>query len=156
MMFRGSGIKGLPIGLGNPHQSALPLLTTSPTTLLQMSSVTFFESSDCENTLQFWEGASSGLATQSPRRECHPSTRPVFVRLDTLTPTGPACQGVPQTRRPHTGDKDQNTHQAHAGYIGSTDNKVTPMCPVGIGWVHFKRPLPWDSNLPRPEQAGYI
>ena len=22
-----------------------------------------------------------------------------------------------------TGDKDQNTHQAHAGYIGSTDNK---------------------------------
>jgi len=55
-----------------------------------------------------------------------------------------------------TGDKDQNTHQAHAGYIGSTDNKVTPMCPVGIGWVHFKCPLPWGSNLPRPEQAGYI
>jgi len=24
---------------------------------------------------------------------------------------------------PHTGDKDPNTHQAHAGYIGSTDNK---------------------------------
>jgi len=23
----------------------------------------------------------------------------------------------------HTGDKDQNTHQPHAGYIGSTDNK---------------------------------
>jgi len=23
----------------------------------------------------------------------------------------------------HTGDKDPNTHQAHAGYIGSTDNK---------------------------------
>ena len=22
-----------------------------------------------------------------------------------------------------TGDKDPNTHQAHAGYIGSTDNK---------------------------------
>jgi len=65
-----------------------------------MSSVTFFESSDCENSLQFWEGASSGLATQSPRRERHPSTRPVLARLDTLTPTGPACGGVPQTRRP--------------------------------------------------------
>jgi len=24
---------------------------------------------------------------------------------------------------PDTGDKDPNTHQAHAGYIGSTDNK---------------------------------
>ena len=24
---------------------------------------------------------------------------------------------------PPTGDKDPNTHQAHAGYIGSTDNK---------------------------------
>jgi len=24
---------------------------------------------------------------------------------------------------PNTGDKDPNTHQAHAGYIGSTDNK---------------------------------
>jgi len=23
----------------------------------------------------------------------------------------------------HTGDKDPNTHQAHTGYIGSTDNK---------------------------------
>jgi len=23
----------------------------------------------------------------------------------------------------HTGDKDPNTHQTHAGYIGSTDNK---------------------------------
>jgi len=23
----------------------------------------------------------------------------------------------------HTGDKDPNTHQAHAGYIGSTDNE---------------------------------
>jgi len=34
--------------------------------------------------------------------------------------------------------------------------QVTPMCPVGIGWVHFKCPLPWDSNLPRPEQAEYI
>ena len=34
--------------------------------------------------------------------------------------------------------------------------QVTPMCPVGIGWVHFKCPLPWDSNLPRPEHAGYI
>jgi len=30
----------------------------NPTTLLPMSSVTFFESSDCENTQQFWEGAS--------------------------------------------------------------------------------------------------
>jgi len=90
----------MPIGLGNPHQSTLPLLTTSPTTLLQMSSVTFFESSDCENTLQFWEGASSSPATQSPRRERHPSTRPVFARLDTPTPTGPACSSVPQPRRP--------------------------------------------------------
>jgi len=26
-------------------------------------------------------------------------------------------------KRPHTGDKDPNTHQAHTGYIGSTDNK---------------------------------
>ena len=83
MMFRGSGIKGMPIGPGNPHQSASPLLTTSSTTLPQMSSVTFFKSSDCENSLQFWEGASSGPATQSPRRERHPSTRPVFARLDT-------------------------------------------------------------------------
>jgi len=65
-----------------------------------MSSVTFFESSDCENSLQFWEGASSGQATQSPRRERHPSTRPVFARLDTPTPTGPACSGVAQTRCP--------------------------------------------------------
>jgi len=100
MMFRGSRIKGMPIGPGNPHQSASPLLTTSPTTLPQMSSATFFESSDCENSLQFWEGASSGPATQSPRRERHPSTRPVFARLDTPTPTGPTCSGVPQTRRP--------------------------------------------------------
>jgi len=100
MMFRGSGIKGMPIGPGNPHQSASPLLTTTPTTLPQMSSVTFFKSSDYENSLQFWEGASSGPATQSPRRERHPSTRPVFARQDTPTPTGPACSGVPQTRRP--------------------------------------------------------
>jgi len=100
MMFRGSRIKGMPIGPGNPHQSASPLLTTSPTTLPQMSSATFFESSDCENSLQFWEGASSGPATQSPRRERHPSTCPVFARLDTPTLTGPACSGVPQTRRP--------------------------------------------------------
>jgi len=28
-----------------------------------------------------------------------------------------------ETYPPHTGDKDQNTHQAHTGYIGSTDNK---------------------------------
>jgi len=90
----------MPIGPGNPHQSALPFLTTSPTTLLPMSSVTFFKSSDCENTQQFWEGASSGPATQSPMRERHPSTRPVFARLDTPTPTGPACRGVPQTRCP--------------------------------------------------------
>jgi len=34
--------------------------------------------------------------------------------------------------------------------------QVTPMCPVGIDCIHFKCPLPWDSNLPRPEQAGYI
>ena len=99
MMFRGSRIKGMPIGLGNPHQSALPFLTTSPTTLLPMSSVTF-ESSDCENTQQFWEGASSSPATQSRMRECHPSTRLVFARLDTPTTTGPACKGIPQTRRP--------------------------------------------------------
>jgi len=100
MMFQGSGIKGMPIGPGNPHQSALPLLTTNPTTLLPMSSVTFFESSNCENTQQFWEGASSGPATQSPRRERHPSTCLVFARLDTPTPTSPACKGVPQTHRP--------------------------------------------------------
>jgi len=48
MMFRGSGIKGMFIGPGNPHQSALPFLTISPTTLLPMSSVTFF---DVEQTL---------------------------------------------------------------------------------------------------------
>jgi len=65
----------------------------------QMSSVTF-ESSDCENTQKFWEGTSSGPATQSPRREHHSSTHPVFARLDTPTPTGPACKGVPQTCRP--------------------------------------------------------
>jgi len=100
MMFRGSGIKGMPIGPGNPHQSALPFLTTNPTTLLPMSSITFFESSNCENTQQFWEGTSSGPATQSPMRECHPSTRLVFARLDTPTPTGPACGGIPQTHRP--------------------------------------------------------
>jgi len=99
MMFRGSGIKGMPIGLGNPHQSALPFLPTNPTTLLlPMSSSTFFNNaSDGENTQQFWEGTSLDLATQSPRREHHPSTRPVFARLDTPTPTGPACKGVPQT-----------------------------------------------------------
>ena len=85
----------MPIGPGNPHQSASPLLTTSPTTLPQMSSVTFFESSDCENSLQFWEGASSGLATQSPRRERHPSTRLVFARLDTVEQT----RGQRQTGR---------------------------------------------------------
>jgi len=90
----------MPIGPGNPHQSTLPFLPTNPTALLPMSSVTFFESSDCENTQQFWEGASSGPATQSPRRERHPSTRLVFTRLDTLTPTGPACKGIPQTHRP--------------------------------------------------------
>jgi len=80
------------------HSSLTP---TNPTTLLPMSSsVTFFESSDCENSQQFWEGVSSGPATQSPRREHHPSTRPVFTRLDTPTPTGPTCKGIPQTRQP--------------------------------------------------------
>ena len=28
-----------------------------------------------------------------------------------------------RTQEAVTGDKDPNTHQAHAGYIGSTDNK---------------------------------
>ena len=101
MMYQGSRIKGMPIGPGNPHQSTLPFLTTSPTTLLPMSSSTFFNNtSDGENTQQFWEGAPSGLATQSPRRERHPSTHPVFSRLDIPTPTGPACKGIPQTCRP--------------------------------------------------------
>ena len=79
------------------HSSLTP---TNPTALLSMSSVTFFESSDCENSQQFWEGTSSGLATQSPRRERHPSTCLVFARLDTLTLTGPACKGIPQTHCP--------------------------------------------------------
>jgi len=30
---------------------------------------------------------------------------------------------LPSFRPADTGDKDQNTHQAHAGYIWSTDNK---------------------------------
>jgi len=34
--------------------------------------------------------------------------------------------------------------------------QVTPMCPVGTGWVHLKCPLPWDSNSPRVKQAEYI
>jgi len=90
----------MPIGPGNPHQSTLPFLTTNPTTLLPVSSLTFFDTASNENTQQFWEGASSGPATQSPRRERHPSTCPVFARLDSPTPTGPACKGIPQTRRP--------------------------------------------------------
>jgi len=92
----------MPIGLGNPHQSALPFLPTNPTALLlPMSSSTFFDNvSDEENTQQFWEGASSGPAAQSSRREHHPSTHPVFARLDTPTPTGPTCKGVPQTHHP--------------------------------------------------------
>jgi len=65
-----------------------------------MSSATLFKSSDCENSQQFWEGASSGPATQSPRRECRPSTRLGFARLDAPTPTGPACKGIPQTCHP--------------------------------------------------------
>jgi len=36
--------------------------------------------------------------------------------------TSPAST-PPPLEEVHTGDKDQNTHQAHAGYIGSTDNK---------------------------------
>ena len=32
-------------------------------------------------------------------------------------------QGWLVSKRPDTGDKDPNTHQTHAGYIGSTDNK---------------------------------
>ena len=90
----------MPIGPGNPHKSALPFLPTNPSALLLMSSVTFFKSSNCENTQQFWGGTSSGLATQSPRREHHPSTHLVFARLDTPTPTGPTCKGIPQTCRP--------------------------------------------------------
>jgi len=115
MMFRGSGIKGMPIGLGNPHQSSLPFLPTNPTALLlPMSSLTFFNNaSNEENTQQFWEGVSSGLATWSPRRECHPSTRPVFSRLDTPTPTGPACKCVPQTCHPqhHAPIHNNSTHK---------------------------------------------
>jgi len=102
MMFQGSGIKGMPIGPGNPHQSTLPSLTANPTTLLlSMSSSTYFDNaSDKENTQQYWMAESSGPSLQSPRRECHPSTRPVLARLDTPTPTGPACRGIPQTHRP--------------------------------------------------------
>ena len=133
MMFRGSGIKGMPIGPGNPHQSALPFLTTIPTTLLlPMSSSTFFDNaSDKENTQQFWEGTSSGLATQSSKRERHPSTCLVFTRLDTLTPTGPACKGVPQTHRPqHCAPINNNStrkditiwnHQKHTHRCDSED-----------------------------------
>ena len=131
MMFQGNGIKGMPIGLGNPHQSALPFLPTNPTALLPMSSVTFFESSDCENTQQFWEGASSGPATQSPRRECHPSTCTVFARLDTPTPTGPTCKGIPQTCCPqhHAPINNNSTrkditvwnHQKHSHRCNSGD-----------------------------------
>ena len=81
-------------------RSSLPP-NKSNNTIPLMSSLTFFENtSDGENSQQFWEGVSSGLATQSPRREHHPSTRPVFARLDTPTPTGPACRGIPQTCRP--------------------------------------------------------
>jgi len=91
----------MPIGRCNPHQSTLPSHQSTPTTLFFMSSVTFFESSsDCENTMQFWEGVSSGPSLQSPRREHHPSTCPVLARLDTPTPTGPACKGIPQTHCP--------------------------------------------------------
>ena len=120
MMFQGSGIKGMPIGPGNPHQSALPFLTTNPTTLLPMSSVTFFESSDCKNTQRFWEGVSSGPATQSPKR--HPSTCPVFARLDTPTPThwGQGPKYPPGTCWIHWEYRQQ----------------VTPMCPVGKSWVY--------------------
>jgi len=88
----------MPIGQCNPHQSTLPSHQSTPTTLFFMSSMTFFESSsDCKNTKQFWEGASSAPSLQSPRREHYPSTCPVFARLDTPTPQGPACKGVPQT-----------------------------------------------------------
>jgi len=96
-----------------------------------MSSVTFFESSNCENTQQFWEGVSSSLATQSPRRECHPSTCLVFASLDTPTLTGPTCKGVPQTRHPqHCAPINNNStckditiwnHQKHTHRRNSED-----------------------------------
>ena len=88
----------MPIGQCNPHQSTLPSHQPTPTTLFFKSSMTFFKSSsNYENTTQFWEGVSSGPLLQSPRRERHP---PVLARLDTPTPTGPACRGIPQTRHP--------------------------------------------------------
>ena len=101
-MSQGSGIKGMPIGPGNPHQSTLPLLTANPTTLLlPMSSSAYFDNaSNEENTQQYWMAKSSGPSLPSPRREHHPSTCPVLARLDTPTPTGPACRGIPQTRCP--------------------------------------------------------
>jgi len=75
------------------HSSPLPNKPNNTTPL--MSSSTFFKNN--ENTEQFWKGASSGLVLQSPGQECHPSTHLVFARLDTPTPTGPTCRGVPQT-----------------------------------------------------------
>ena len=85
-----------------PINPLLPLLTTNPAALLLlMSSSTYFNNtSDEENSQQYWNAESSGPSLQSPRRERHPSTRLVLTRLDTLTPTGPTCRGIPQTRLP--------------------------------------------------------
>ena len=50
---------------------------------------------------------------------CRPMSSPYMFPTSaqqySIVPTAPISH--------HTGDKDQNTHQAHAGYIGSTDNK---------------------------------
>ena len=71
-------------------------------------------------------------------------------------PPSPFDKGDPEAGRwTHWGQGPKyppGTYWIHWEYR----KQVTPMCPVGIGWVHFKRPLPWDSNLPRPEHAGYI
>ena len=76
----------MPIGQCNPYQSTLPLHQPTPSTAFLMSSMAFFESSsNCENTTQFWEGASSAPSLLSPRRESYPLTHPVLARLDTLS-----------------------------------------------------------------------
>jgi len=121
------------------HSSLTP---TNPTALLSMSSVTFFKSSDCENSQQFWEGASSGPATQSPRRECYPSTCPVFARLDTPTPTGSACKGIPQTCRP----------QRHAPMTLGTRTQIPTRHMLDTLGVQTTS----DSNVPSGQKLGLL
>ena len=100
MMFQGGGIKGVPIGPGNPHQFALPLLTTTQ----QHYSQCLLSLSSSLPTVR--TPSSSGRAHLPVRPLSLPggSVTLLLVRSSpgwtTPTPTGPACKGIPQTRRP--------------------------------------------------------